>query len=95
MLIGVVADATFETCETLLSPGQTLLLYTDGIVEARPDGTNTFGEPALRLFLSERAGLPAARLVAELAELAATLHPDDDVAVLALTVLSASGRDVR
>jgi sigma-B regulation protein RsbU (phosphoserine phosphatase) len=85
MLIGAVADATFEACETLLRPGQTLLLYTDGIVEARPDGTTTFGEPALRLFLSERVGLPADMLVAELAELAATLGPDDDVAFLALS----------
>lgn len=95
MLTGAIADATFEACGTLLSPGQTLLLYTDGIVEARPDGTTTFGESALRLFLSERAGLPAAQLVAELAELAISLHPDDDVAFLALTAVTASQNEVR
>ncbi|GAY16249.1 PP2C family protein-serine/threonine phosphatase [Mycobacterium sp. shizuoka-1] len=94
MLIGAVADATFEACEMLLGPGQTLLLYTDGIVEARPDGTTTFGESALRLFLSERAGLPATALIAELAELAATLRPDDDVAFLALTVAAAPAGEV-
>ena len=95
MLIGAVADATFEACETLLSPGQTLLLYTDGIVEARPDGHTTFGEPALRLFLSERAGMPAAELIAELARLGTALRPDDDVAFLALTVVDASRGPVR
>ncbi|APE15419.1 hypothetical protein BOH72_09520 [Mycobacterium sp. WY10] len=95
MLIGAVADATFEACETLLSPGQTLLLYTDGIVEARPDGHTTFGEPALRLFLAERVGMPATQLVAELAELVAVLRPDDDVAFLALTVVDASAGAVR
>ena len=95
MLIGAVADATFEACETLLRPGQTLLLYTDGIVEARPDGHSTFGEPALRLFLAERVGMPAAQLVAELAELVAVLRPDDDVAFLALTVVDASVGAVR
>ncbi|AKK27345.1 PP2C family protein-serine/threonine phosphatase [Mycobacterium sp. EPa45] len=95
MLIGAVADATFEACETLLTAGQTLLLYTDGIVEARPDGHTTFGEPALRLFLAERAGMPATQLVAELAELGAALRPDDDVAFLALTVVGASEGAVR
>ncbi|MGY4708479.1 PP2C family protein-serine/threonine phosphatase [Mycolicibacterium sp. CBM1] len=85
MLIGALRDARFEACEMLLTPGQTLLLYTDGVVEARPDGTTTFGESALRLFLSERVGLPATRLVAELADLVSSLRPDDDVALLALT----------
>ena len=78
----------------MLSPGQTLLLYTDGIVEARPDGHATFGEPALRLFLSERVGMPATQLVAELAELVAALRPDDDVAFLALTVVVASAGEI-
>jgi len=95
MLIGAVADATFEACETLLSPGQTLLLYTDGVVEARPDGHTTFGEPALRLFLAERAELPATQLVAELAELVAALRPEDDVAFLALTAVGASAGEIR
>ncbi len=95
MLIGAVAGATFEACETLLSQGQTLLLYTDGIVEARPDGNTTFGESAFRLFLAERVGMPATQLVAELAELVAVLRPDDDVAFLALTAIDASDGAVR
>ena len=95
MLVGAIADAAFESCEVSLSEGQTLLLYTDGIVEARPDGTATFGEPALRLFLSERVGMPAVQLIADLAELVATLRPDDDVALLALTVEAATDADVR
>lgn len=76
-MIGAVADATVEACERLLGPGQTLLLYTDAVVAARPDGTK------------------ALRLVAELAEPTETRYPDDDVAVPALTVLSASTREVR
>lgn len=85
MLVGAVADAAFEKCTVELRPGQTLLLYTDGITEARPDGADCFGEDALCAFLTERAGLPAAELINDLAALVPTLRPDDDVALLALT----------
>lgn len=86
MLVGAVADAAFSQCSLQLRRGQTLLLYTDGITEARPDGTECFGEAALRGFLAERTGRAAADLVNDLATLVSTLKPDDDVALLALTV---------
>lgn len=86
MLIGAVPDARFDQCDVTLHRGQTLLMYTDGIVEARPDGTTLFGEQDLMAFLRERVDLPAAALIGELATLVPTLHPDGDVALLAMTV---------
>jgi phosphoserine phosphatase RsbU/P len=94
MLVGAIADATFEAVDVVLKPGQTLLLYTDGIVEARPDGETVFGEPALRRFLSERTALSAGELITELAELVPTLRPDDDIALLALTAESRPDADL-
>lgn len=85
MLVGAIADATFDSCIVRLRPGQTLLLYTDGITEARPDRTHCFGEDGLDAFLTDRIELPAADLVAELARLIPGLEPDDDIALLALT----------
>ncbi len=85
MFVGAITDATFDQCSLLLKPGQTLLLYTDGITEARPDGVECYGEEALRAFLAERLELPAADLINELALLVPTLRPDDDIALLALT----------
>ncbi len=85
MFVGAVTDATFAQCELQLQPGQTLLLYTDGITEARPDGVECYGEEALRAFLADRLELPAADLINELATLVPTLRPDDDIALLALT----------
>jgi sigma-B regulation protein RsbU (phosphoserine phosphatase) len=85
MLVGAVADATFDSCQLRLRPGQTLLLYTDGIIEARPDGVECFGEAGLAAFVSSNIGLTAGRLVEELAALTPKLRPDDDTALLALT----------
>jgi phosphoserine phosphatase RsbU/P len=85
MLVGAIADATFDSCRLLLRRGQTLLLYTDGIIEARPDGTEGFGEEGLAAFLAGNIDLPAARLVSELAQLIPGLVPEDDIALLALT----------
>ncbi|MCW2691285.1 MAG: hypothetical protein JWR37_6175 [Mycobacterium sp.] len=85
MLVGAVADATFDSCSVRLRQGQTLLLYTDGIIEARPDAT-CFGEDGLAAFLADRVALPAVDLVSELAALIPGLWPADDIALLALTV---------
>lgn len=85
MFVGAVPDATFDECAVPLLPGQTLLLYTDGITEARCDGGGRFGEENLRRHLEGRVGLSAAQLVDDLSDLVHTLRPDDDIALLALT----------
>jgi phosphoserine phosphatase RsbU/P len=85
MFVGAITDATFDQCTLDLRPGQTLLLHTDGITEARPDGTECYGEEALRAFLADRVKLSAADLINELATLVPTLRPEDDIALLALT----------
>jgi sigma-B regulation protein RsbU (phosphoserine phosphatase) len=85
MFVGAVSDATFDQCTLRLRSGQSLLLYTDGITEARPDGADCFGEDALRAFLADRVALPADELIGELATLVPNLRPDDDIALLALS----------
>ena len=45
MFVGAVPDAAFESCSLRLRPGQTLLCYTDGIIEARR-GANSFAQVA-------------------------------------------------
>ncbi|TFV54564.1 GAF domain-containing protein [Mycobacterium sp. PS03-16] len=85
MFVGAIADATFDDCVFPLRPGQTLLLFTDGITEARPTGAGLFGEDGLSEYLRHRVGLRAADLIADLADLVPSLRPDDDIALLALT----------
>jgi sigma-B regulation protein RsbU (phosphoserine phosphatase) len=87
MLVGALPDARFTTCRLHLEPGETLLLYTDGLTEARPDGA-FFGEDGLTAFLSSRARTTAEQLIGELTGLIAGFDPPptDDVALLAMTV---------
>jgi phosphoserine phosphatase RsbU/P len=82
MLMGATPKATIGACSVRLRVGQTLLLYTDGLTEARR-GVNAFDEDRLAAFALERAHLGAVGLIDELAALIPKLDPDDDVAVLA------------
>lgn len=87
MLVGALPDARFVTTRMHLAPGDTLLLYTDGLTEARPDGA-FFGEDGLAAFLTGRTSTSANGLVRDLAELISGFEPGptDDVALLAMTV---------
>ncbi|ORW05835.1 SpoIIE family protein phosphatase [Mycobacterium kubicae] len=84
MLVGATPSATFDACRLHLQPGQTLLFYTDGLIEAR-HSRFPFGEEDLAAFARQRAAMGARGLVDDLAALIPKLEPDDDVAVLAIT----------
>ncbi|BBY31700.1 PP2C family protein-serine/threonine phosphatase [Mycolicibacterium sediminis] len=82
MLIGATPNARFDSCDVHLHPGQTLLFYTDGIIEARR-GDDPFDQEGLADFALEHAGRSAHDLIGDLATMIPKLEPDDDVAVLA------------
>ena len=95
MLIGMLADARFTSITIRLAPGDTLLLYTDGLLEARTDATTStgtadgrYGDEALHAFATDLAPTSAGTAVTAVTDL---LHSfagglDDDTAVLALSV---------
>ncbi|KMO95243.1 PP2C family protein-serine/threonine phosphatase [Streptomyces roseus] len=88
LLIGVLPAAHFTSVTTVLSPGDTLLLYTDGITEARTgaDRSALYGEKALRDFTAGHAGQSPQAIVKALATLLDGFGAglDDDTALLAL-----------
>ncbi|MBA8827556.1 sigma-B regulation protein RsbU (phosphoserine phosphatase) [Saccharopolyspora lacisalsi] len=90
MLVGALPDASFATADLHLKDGEALLLYTDGITEARP-GSEFFGEEGLTEFLAHRAGTAASGVIDDLTELIDGFDPPpiDDVALLALSVPAA------
>ncbi|MCD2196015.1 serine/threonine-protein phosphatase [Actinomycetospora endophytica] len=88
-LVGALRDGEFGATEVLLRPGDTCLLYSDGVTEARggPDGRDFYGEERLEGALASCVGAPA-QVVCErvLQLLSAWLggRDHDDVALLAL-----------
>ncbi|WP_314250983.1 PP2C family protein-serine/threonine phosphatase [Streptomyces kutzneri] len=96
MLIGAIDGAHFASHSIHLAPGEGLLLYTDGLTEARTLGGEMIGEEGLTRFLSARTGpVSAAEVIADTVGLLdATPHgAGDDVALLALSVPLAGTAD--
>ena len=87
-MLGVGLGADAATAERVLHPGDLLLLYTDGVLDART-GRETFGELRLRETLRAAAGEPAPevlRLIDDAVRAFAPGRPRDDKALMALRV---------
>lgn len=86
-LIGIRPDAAFTEHPVTLRPGDTLLLYTDGLTEARR-GTAFFGEERLAADLSALSGTPPHELLDAVRDRLEHWETDqarrDDVAMLAV-----------
>jgi len=86
-VLGVFPDAELLDNSLRLMPGEALVLYTDGVTEARsPDG-DFFGEGRLRQLLSSCAGLDAGTFARRIKDDVLDFQvgdPRDDLAVLVL-----------
>ncbi|MGK5641715.1 PP2C family protein-serine/threonine phosphatase [Streptomyces sp. URMC 126] len=94
LLVGILPTAPVGTARLTLGPGETLLLYTDGLTEARtgPNRDDLYGEDALRAFAADRAPASPQETIAALTGLLESFGDglDDDTALLALGVPAAS-----
>ncbi|WP_329046535.1 SpoIIE family protein phosphatase [Streptomyces sp. NBC_01693] len=89
LLVGVLPQAPFTAARTDLLPGDTLLLYTDGLTEARTGPKRElYGDDALRAFTAARTPAGPQALITALSGLLASFGDglDDDTALLALGV---------
>jgi sigma-B regulation protein RsbU (phosphoserine phosphatase) len=84
LLLAAVDDITYTEVVVPLEPGDRLLLYTDGMVEARNAAGAMFGEAALFAALEQSAGLAADaaadRIIASVQQWAPL--QDDDLTLL-------------
>ena len=92
-LVGVLETIHFEEVSLRLSHGDALIMFSDGVTEARsPDG-ELFGLERLRAVLAPRAGAGAdeiARAVHEAVLAFGTGRPHDDIALLVLRAVRAA-----
>jgi len=86
-LVGVLEEIDVTTTRLRLAPGETMLLYTDGLIEARRRGDEPLGEERLRATVAEVRDGTARALASAALDRAAAYSPDfpqDDVAILAI-----------
>jgi PAS domain S-box-containing protein len=84
-LLGAFPAARWQDSTLTLSPGSTLLAYTDGITDARDGAQERFGLGRLCDTLAQLAERPAAEVIDELArrleEFQTGMHTDDTAAI--------------
>ena len=95
-VLGAFTDAVFDSCQVNLHPGDAIVLYSDGLLDAQLDGAR-IDEERLAEILSGAPRTGARELIAHvngvLWRLDAPLR--DDVAVMALSRAPGSRRDHR
>ncbi len=91
MLLGVVPDPELQEAEVVLNPGDSIMLYTDGVTDGRREG-ELFGEKRLQAVFGSCIGM-AAEEIADLVERSVvdfwSDEPLDDIAILVLKVCPA------
>jgi sigma-B regulation protein RsbU (phosphoserine phosphatase) len=86
--LGLFCDTTYRSVHRDLRPGDLLLLYTDGVSEARNGGPETYGPARLPSLIEAVRGLDPEAVLEALAEdlraFGGGLPLEDDVAVMAI-----------
>lgn len=87
--LAIAEDATYQTFESQLQPGDSVVLYTDGLFEAERDDGEEFGEERLLAATQRLTESPLAILFPALANEALLFTKeaalDDDVCMVGLT----------
>ena len=88
MPLGVFEDAKFGERELQLKPGETLLVYTDGVTEAMNEAKDLFGEERLEKAVTGVDGLSAEKIAERVIERVESFvleaERSDDITLLAI-----------
>ena len=89
--IGAVDDVEYESKSVKLEPGDRILLFTDGVIEARNDKGEFFGVERLMEFMLDNFDTPTDefldKLVNMLKSFTGPTKQDDDITVLLITAV--------
>lgn len=92
--IGMIGERRYETASVRLEPGETLFLYTDGLVEARDSRDLEFGATRLGEMLARHRALAPRDLadacLDDLGEFLRGNRPSDDLSLMAIRRETAS-----
>ncbi len=98
--LGLMPDIEYQEHELVLEPGDSVLLYSDGLVEAHNSGREMFGFPRLQAAVARHAEARGQALIdALLADLAGFAgegwEQEDDITLVVLEREPAAGAPVR
>ena len=86
MALGVLADVPLQHRTVRLEPGEFLLLYTDGVIDAMDSQGQPFGMARLQQVILEHSDAPAAGIVTALEgaihDFAGVVAQFDDIAIV-------------
>jgi sigma-B regulation protein RsbU (phosphoserine phosphatase) len=86
LMLGPIEDAVYEVGETTFSPGDTLLLYSDGVSEAMDTRDHEYGEERLRATWERSAGRPIHEmmdaLIKDVEQFRGSKSQSDDITVV-------------
>ena len=88
--LGIVEDVKYSESSVMLHPGQTLILYTDGITEAKRPGGEMFGVEGIERSLIHCSGAPEcaiSHISDALKGHQMEVRPNDDQTVVVMQVL--------
>jgi len=86
LVVGAVENATYQTGQTILHPGESVFLYTDGVTEAVNEREELFSDDRLRTKITLLQGHPPKGLISRIAEeialFAQNVPQADDIAMM-------------
>jgi sigma-B regulation protein RsbU (phosphoserine phosphatase) len=89
--LGILPNVAYETAEFDLEPGDLLIFYTDGIVEAHNDARELFGFERLEALVQQYGVLPPLQLIDtilhHISAFIGDIPPHDDMTLVALRVV--------
>ncbi|HKK01197.1 MAG TPA: GAF domain-containing SpoIIE family protein phosphatase, partial [Desulfuromonadales bacterium] len=90
LILGIKTDVNFEEKKTVLAPGDILLLYTDGIVEAENDNGMFFGMERLCALIQDYHDQPVSEIISGILKQVRLFtgkeHFNDDVSLVVMRV---------
>ena len=81
--LGIMPNVLFEKREIMLSPGESVLLFTDGVIEAENEDKELFGNDRLVRYIKNKKGLPIGKeLLDEIRRWRGNANVNDDLTLL-------------
>ncbi len=86
--VGIYPNKTYSSSSMVLEPGDTLLLYTDGVIDCRDENDNTYGQQRFEENLQSMHNLSCFKIVTKIESslnlFRGSTNPADDISLMAL-----------